>query len=140
MLDRMINAEIDVELFRMGAMPLGKIISSLESIANKNIRCYVKFRGEMVGMKHPHSYRGFYRMLALEPDFDNIGTVDELLELLKWSNGHTFEGYKGGDYVMDEHSWVFIAQWGISSDLIVTGISESSNGVEIRIKEREGRY
>jgi hypothetical protein len=61
-----------------------------------------------VAATNPHSYRGFYSDIALEPDImcPLDALVDRLTEVL---DGETFGGYKGGDFTYNENTPVFIA-------------------------------
>ena len=63
-----------------------------------------------LGFGSPHSYRGDYAQLAVEPAADV--TVGEMLAAINGALGSTYEGYKGGDYVMSEYVSVFLAQYG----------------------------
>lgn len=63
-----------------------------------------------VGFGKPHSYRGYYDELAFEPVTNT--TVGAMLEAAKSALNQTFQGYKGGDYVMDEWTPVWLAQYG----------------------------
>lgn len=67
-----------------------------------------------VGFGEPHSYRGYYDELAFEPVEDT--TVGEMLEAAKSALGKTFEGYKGGDYVMGEYTTVWLAWYGSTGE------------------------
>ena len=59
----------------------------------------------------PHSYRGYYQELALEPS-EGCQTVGDLIDLLIGCLGKTYEGYKGGDFSMNDYSDVYIAYYG----------------------------
>lgn len=65
------------------------------------------------GFDSPHSYRGYYEDLAFEPA-ENV-TVASMLELAEGCIGRVFEGYKGGEYTMGEHSTVWLSQYGDNS-------------------------
>ena len=72
-----------------------------------------KVDGDMVvphGFGNPHSYRGYYDQLAFEPE-ENV-TVGQMLKDAQDSLGKTFEGYKGGDFTMDEYTDVWLAEYG----------------------------
>lgn len=58
----------------------------------------------------PHSYRGYYSDLCFESDSPR--SVGEFLADLKSANGHIFEGYKGGDFKMDESTPLWVAPYG----------------------------
>lgn len=62
------------------------------------------------GFGVPHSYRGYYDSLAFEPK-ENVSVAD-MLKDAKQSMGKTFTGWKGGEFVMDERTDVYIAEIG----------------------------
>src|SRR5690606_36368854 len=62
------------------------------------------------GFTHPHSYRGYYEDLAFEPCCEV--TVAHMLETARKALDQTFEGYKGGDYVMTEDTPCWLAEYG----------------------------
>lgn len=67
------------------------------------------------GFDHPHSWRGIYAELAFEPA-ENV-TIGSMLACAKEALGKTYQGYKGGDFVMDEHTDVRIAYAGSGDDM-----------------------
>jgi hypothetical protein len=67
-----------------------------------------------IGFDYAHSFRGFYEQLAFEPR--RIVTIGQMLATARSCVGATFEGYKGGDYVMTEYTTCWIANYGESSD------------------------
>lgn len=61
------------------------------------------------------SYRGYYDDLALGFSGDysaSAPTVAQLLEQCKAAKKETFQGWKGGDYRMDDRSTVWVANRG----------------------------
>ena len=69
-----------------------------------------------LGFSSPHSYRGYYEELAFEPE-ENI-SVGEMLEIAKKCIGEKFYGYKGGEFIMDEYSDVWLAEWGYTGETL----------------------
>lgn len=63
------------------------------------------------GPSEPHSYRGYYSDLAFEQS-DSPINAGAFLADLKASLGKTFEGYKGGDYVMADDTPLWMASYG----------------------------
>lgn len=63
-----------------------------------------------LGFHNPHSYRASYNELAFEP-LPNT-TVGEMLSSAVEALGSTYEGYKGGDFLMGEYTEVNLAEWG----------------------------
>src|SRR5688572_31200490 len=61
------------------------------------------------GFANPHSYRGYYSEIAVEPA--DYVTVGSMLECLKKARGTTMCGYKGGDYMMNGYVGVYLARY-----------------------------
>lgn len=66
------------------------------------------------GFRDPHSYRGYYDQLAFQPA--RHVSVSEMLADARSAVGTVYRGYKGGDYVMTEHSIVNISPYGQSAE------------------------
>jgi hypothetical protein len=94
------------------SLSLGELITALEA-ADPNL---VIPRG----FTNPHSYRGYYDQVAFEPA-RNV-TVASMLAAARSALGATFQGWKGGDYVMGEHTECWIAVRG-NSDGELIGLS-----------------
>ena len=59
------------------------------------------------------SYRGYYDGLAIVYSLkDRAMKVEDLLKMAKFINGKYLEGYKGGDYLMDEETPIYIDDYG----------------------------
>src|SRR3990167_10281820 len=86
-----------------GNMTLGELIKRLEMEPPKKV-----IRS---GFGSPHSYRGFYEDLAFVPMQEGI-SVEVILKMAKDALGKTFQGYKGGDFKMDENTDVWLAEYG----------------------------
>ncbi len=69
-----------------------------------------------LGFRHPHSYRGYYEDLAFEPA-ENV-TVGEMLTAARSASGATFQGWKGGDYEMNEWTTVWLAKRGATGETL----------------------
>lgn len=83
-------------------MKLKEIIAILEKYPQEKICKY--------GFEKAGSYRGFYERLAFEPK--TFVTVGQMLAEAKKAVGVTFNGYKGGEFAMDEETLVHIAPYG----------------------------
>lgn len=83
-------------------MTLGELIAFLEKQEPQRVVTR--------GFGRPHSDRGNYSNVAFEPRV-NV-TVQEMLDHARAAVGATFQGWKGGDYTMDEHTEAFIGEWG----------------------------
>lgn len=89
-------------------MDLGMLIARLE-----------RHRPDVVipyGFGSAHSYRGYYGDVAFEPERDV--TIGSMLEHARAAVGTTFEGYKGGEYTMDEYTACWIATYGDTGESI----------------------
>lgn len=81
---------------------IGKLLLTLKNEEKETVVIGVSSKGD--------SYRGYYTDFALYP---GNTTVEELQVYLEDSIlGKTFEGYKGGDYVMDEDTPIWCADYG----------------------------
>jgi hypothetical protein len=67
-----------------------------------------------VGITDPHSYRGNYLELAFEPTTNQ--QRDEAIAVAKSAIGTTYNGYKGGKYLMGIHDNVHLAKYGECED------------------------
>lgn len=65
------------------------------------------------GFANPHSYRGDYMDLAFEPATDV--TVRSMLDAARSALYATFQGWKGGDFVMHGDTWCWLSQEGDAS-------------------------
>jgi hypothetical protein len=65
------------------------------------------------GFNNPHSYRGDYMDLAFEPAADI--TVADMLSDARSALGTTYQGWKGGDFTMGEHTWCWLSTEGDAS-------------------------
>ena len=85
------------------------------------------------------SYRGYYSDLALEYTTENsYMTAGELLKKAEECIGKTFTGYKGGEFEMTEDTTLWIANYGKSTHILVTGIKDIFGSyLEITYKEKE---
>ncbi|MFD5848364.1 hypothetical protein [Streptomyces chartreusis] len=86
-------------------MNLGDIITRLEAADPQQV---VKH-----GFHNPHSYRGDYYDLAFEPATDI--TVADMLEAARSAVGATYQGWKGGDFKMNEYDWCWLSEEGTAS-------------------------
>lgn len=88
-------------------MTLGELIEALEALHPGSVD---------YGFGNPHSYRGDYSDLAFEPQRGT--TIVAMLEAATSAVGATFQGYKGGDFVMDEWTRVWLACEGTVGETI----------------------
>lgn len=87
-------------------MTLGQLIEELRKHPTDTV---VKH-----GFTNPHSYRGYYDHLAFEPA-RNV-SVGSMLAAAESALGETFEGWKGGQFTMDEDTLCWLAYEGTCGD------------------------
>ena len=79
------------------------------------------------------SYRGYYSDLAISCS-DAECSVGTLLSLCQRALGNTYQGYKGGDNLMDENTPLWAAEYGDSGRAIM-GIQVTDEQVVLTTKE-----
>jgi hypothetical protein len=82
---------------------------------------------DFCGMKPTsvRSWRGSYDCLAIEPEepkWANHVTVADLIKTLEQAKHRLFDGYKGGEFYMDDASQVWVDRWGESTCTGIVGI------------------
>jgi hypothetical protein len=93
-------------------MTLGDLVTSLRAMP---AALPVVFAGRWRDRRHPGffiSYRGFYDQLALTRDGAAAPAAGDLLAAALACDGATFHGYKGGEYVMDLDTPLWVANMG----------------------------
>ncbi|MBV5269031.1 MAG: hypothetical protein JZU55_02770 [Afipia sp.] len=81
------------------------------------------------------SYRGSYDHLALGWAEDGSCVVSDLLAAARACVGATFEGYKGGDYVMGNNTPIYISNYGRVGNLVISGLEIGDRYVEIQTEK-----
>jgi hypothetical protein len=93
-------------------MNLKELIERLEKEPNKFLK---------LGFTKPHSWRGSYCEISFEPC--EGAKVSDMLYEAKGALGKTFEGWKGGEFTMDEYTDVYLSEEGTSSGYCEDGLS-----------------
>jgi len=93
-----------------------------------------------------HSYRGFYDHLAFSFDRrwtfngkdekDNEIDVAGLLKMCEDALGRTFQGYKGGDYVMNPDTPLWVSDYAEASSTAVVAVLDEETRVIIQTAYR----
>src|SRR5690349_11668129 len=104
-------------------MTLGELI---EALKRKDPDRTVSFDFVYFRPTGIHSYRGYYDQLALGYTADGEITVKALLEMLRDANGKTFEGYKGGNYVMGPDTRMWVANHNESGSTAIVDVIDQS--------------
>jgi len=137
-LNKMIADQRRTEFLESDQLSLGEIILKLEKIIethpNRNYKeISVKYDFGECYPTSLDSWRGSYVELALNYcDVGHHSTVPnpkmlnvlEFIEMLKDAIGKTFEGYKGGDFLMEENTPVWVSNYGYASFSAVIDIKD----------------
>lgn len=137
MLDNAVITSRNESLKGSPQLLLGELIAKLEPlIANQEAvkekygqEANVVFDFEYLKPTGISSWRGSYRELALEFDGTNEFTVTEFVELLKGAIGKTYQGYKGGDFLMGKQTPIWVANYGNSGSTGVVGVLNNEHTV-----------
>lgn len=97
-------------------MTLGELIAALE-MAQPDIPVIT---GDGTTPGDAMSYRGYYSDLAFEPSGESK-TAGQFLAECQAALGHTFTGYKGGDFTMGEDTPLWISHEGSASGIAIVG-------------------
>lgn len=108
-------------------MTLGKMITVLEAIEPAR---------PIVGLGEADSYRGYYSDLAFEPSGETT-TAGKLLVQCRAAMGRTFEGYKGGDFVMHENTPRWISEYGTASGIKIMDLNLETDPITMLTEQEE---
>lgn len=106
----------------MRPITLGLLIRALKSQPQDN---WIFFTFGDLRPGEIRSWRGSYDELAVGWKYDNLRTketVGEFVARLQKAVGKTYEGYKGGEFVMTEDTPVWAACWGRSHSCGIVGV------------------
>ena len=110
-------------------LTLGSLIEALKNTPGDHL---VEFSsGWSPG--NPHSYRGYYSDLSFGPQLQPV-TVYEFLSACQGALGATFEGYKGGDFVMEADTPLWGAFYGERGPAIV-GLDKMEDRIRLILKQ-----
>lgn len=142
-IDNQMKARRADVLAKSDQLTLGEMILKMEAIIEKHgdkddITVWYDF--EYLFPTELNSWRGSYSELALNytsGDYLNPKNTKEFLALLKRADGATFEGYKGGDFVMNRRTPVWVANYGNSGNTAIIDIIYTGYKVIIMTAYRE---
>ncbi len=108
---------------------LGQLIDELSAIKATE-DCWVVFDFCDFVPGHCHSWRGSYSELAITPeqlDWDKRPKLTDVITRMKDCVGAEFTGWKGGEYIMDESTPVWVAEDGRSGNTGIVGLHKVVN-------------
>ncbi len=115
-------------------MTLGELIAALQ---RKDQDASVTFGFDFARPSCVHSYRGYYEDLAIGYSRHEQCTVAALLKMLADADGQTFTGWKGGDYVMDLDTVVWMSNPGDSCGMAIVDVVETTYHVWLKTELAE---
>lgn len=113
-------------------MTLGQLVEELEQLAPDTPIMLSDGNGESPG--RAMSYRGYYSDLSFEPSEKPI-TAKAFATEARRALGNSFEGYKGGEYIMGTDTPLWISEYGCSSGRAVMGLTMSNGIAYLQIKQ-----
>ena len=121
-------------------MTINEILKALKSVNNDTPvfvvdTLSVELTGEVM------SWRGDYNCLALGyclyGDSNAFINVGKLKSILQNSIGKTFIGYKGGEFVMEKNTPVYLDNYGFSTGHYIARVSVSNNTCYLGIEKEQ---
>lgn len=139
MLDNAVAAKRYERLQTSPQMTIGEMITKLETIdpQRKDYKGDTQERHVYLDFCDTRptgldSWRGSYREIAIQFDEETSPmSLTEFLALLRGAIGKTYQGYKGGDFVMGKHTPVWVANYGNSGSTGVVGIESDDYVVTV---------
>jgi len=110
---------------------IGALIKDLEAVTDKSLP--VKSDMGWVPSASVLSYRGYYSDLAIDRGGPEC-TAAELLGVLRFALGNTYEGYKGGDYKMTDTTPVWLSSYGECSAIAIMSARQDEGQVTLVTK------
>jgi hypothetical protein len=130
-LNRAIAESRKARMEQSDQLTLGELIAKLEPIAANQQgvielhkhEATVRYDFEYLFPTSIDSWRGSYAELALNYKTDGEEMfISDFLKMLKEAVGKTFEGYKGGEFLMDEDTPIWVANYGNSGNTAVIDV------------------
>ena len=127
------SKEIDVGAETLfGTLTLGQLITVLDQYKDDG-GTTVKFDFCHFAPAGLHSYRGSYDHLAISYSPFQL-SLETFLAELKGAVGQVFTGWKGGQFVMDENTPIWVDMPGDASSTAIVGVRYLSGVVYIETK------
>lgn len=132
MLDNAVEHQRAEEMKTSAQLTLGELILKLESLSpiykyenGEETEKEVKFDFEYLHPNGLSSWRGSYSELAINFSSDGKNsTLKEFITELKGAIGKTYQGYKGGDFLMGKTTPIWVANYGNSGETAVVDVED----------------
>jgi hypothetical protein len=110
-------------------LPLGELIARIEA-QPQDQPIKVERQGKLHNPGDVDSYRGYYSDLYIDFTSGEERTTGDFLDNLVAAEGKSFEGYKGGDFTMDQFTPVWVDMYSCCDGTGAIGV-ESRDGVTV---------
>lgn len=114
-------------------MSLGELIDFLNDVVPADMPVVLDYNTKLSAAA-PHSYRGYYSDLAIEPT-ENVVTARVLQQELTDILDTELTGYKGGEFLMDSTVPVWVSGYGSASGRAVMSAAVIDSKVVLLTKE-----
>lgn len=112
-------------------LTLGALIEALEKTPTDHL---VIFENGVASPGKEMSYRGYYSDLAFEDDHATK-TVGVFLEQCRKALNATYEGYKGGDFVMGPDTPLWRAEYSTASGIAIIAAQPDGNALVLLTRQ-----
>lgn len=116
-------------------LTLGKLIEILEEVPEDYV---IVIDDSKLAPGDVMSYRGYYSDLSFDRQYEprKVGGPGGFLGELKEALNSTFEGYKGGDFYMDEGTPLWISEYGTSEGLAIMDLTINKDEGYVSLKTK----
>lgn len=137
MMNALVFKAVQEEMAQKGIITIGELILKMENISNLDDYLVAlpdeRFAGEI------DSYRGHYDHLAIGGQ-DGPRKASSFLEELRSCLGKEFKGYKGGEFIMNKNTPIWVADYSCCGEGVLgIQVDEAQKIISIIAEEKEAR-
>ena len=114
-------------------LTLGQLIEVLESVGADTV---VVFSDSGQHPKALMSYRGYYSDLCFDETTEPV-TAKSLLTICEDALDEPFQGYKGGDFLMDASTPLWVSSYGSASSRAIVDYTRNEGVLVLDVKRLE---
>ena len=107
---------------------LGQFADALRALTDGD---NIRFDFGYMAPTEPHSYRGFYDHLAFGYELSHDVTVGRVYSWALAAFGEVYTGYKGGEYVMNVGTPLWVANYSEAPSTAIVGLRDLGYGYVI---------
>lgn len=119
MIKKQVASDVDEHMHQHSVMRLGYFIEALKKIPSDTL---VIFDFCNFSPTTLDSYRGYYDHLAFDYEQDVTKEVKDILPICEEAMGKTYEGWKGGEFIMGQETPLWVSRRGESGNTAIVGI------------------